>query len=264
MIYNNLLICSDNLEVMKNMTSESIDLIATDPPFNTGKVWRGKAGEFKDKFKDVETFTAWMCERAVEMHRILKPTGSLYLHCDQTASHYLKVMLDKVFGKNNFENEIIWCYAGRAMSKTRFARKHDTILFYGKGPDRYFDVASASRPVDERYVSRYNKVDEEGKRYATIKGKDGKYTNYYLKDVIMQDWWNIPYVRGNEVNGYPTQKPSWLYERIVSVSSKEGDTVLDPFCGSGTTLVAAKNLGRNYVGIDINPDAISVSEERLK
>ena len=195
---------------------------------------------------------------------MLKSTGSIFLHCDPTASHYLKIVMDCIFGKKNFLNEIVWCYGGRGMSKRWFNKKHDTILFYGKTKEHFFSTERASRPVEEKYVGRYNKVDEDGKKYAKIKNKDGSYSNIYLKDVVREDWWNIPYVRGDEYVGYPTQKPLALLERIVEASSNEGDLVLDPFCGCTTTIIAAEKLNRKWVGIDASPYAKHFVKHRVE
>ena len=274
---------------MGEMESESVDCIVTDPPFNTGKKWKGRTGEFYDTFPvdedelhflrgDIRAFLeAWrdvdesvigyltyMAPRLEEIHRVLKPTGSLFLQCDEHASHHLKLLLDAVFGRKNFVNEIIWCYGGRGIRKDRFQNKHGTIFFYAKdNKQRYFDKEGASRKVEEKYAGRYNKVDEKGNRYARVKNKDGSYGNYYLKKVVREDWWQIPFVRGEEVVGYPTQKPLELCARMIKAATKESDVVFDPFCGSGTTCVAAKCLGRDYLGVDLSEDAVTMAEDRL-
>ncbi len=214
-------------------------------------------------------YLAFMGPRLAEMHRILKDTGSLYLHCDPTASHYLKGIMDAIWDQDNrsknafFQNEIVWCYGGRGMSKTRFNRKHDTILFYGKTKHMFFSPEGASRPVAEEHVGRYNKTDEQGRKYARIKNRDGTYSDIYLSDVVREDWWEMPYVRGNESLGYPTQKPRALYERMIKASSNEGDIVLDPFCGCGTTIDAAHTLKRQWLGIDITILALDPMRQRL-
>ncbi len=210
-------------------------------------------------------YLSYMTERLLQMRIILKPTGSIYLHCDPTASHYIKVVMDGVFGHQNFRNEIVWCYGGRGMSKKRFNRKHDIILFYGKSKHMHFYPENASRPIAPEHVKRYNKIDEQGRKYAHIKNKDGTYSNIYLSDVVYEDWWQIPYARGKEHMGYPTQKPKALLDRIIQASSNEGDVVLDPFCGCGTTLESAQKLNRKWIGIDIAIHAIKrVSAIRLK
>ncbi len=299
---NRTLFVSDNLPVLRGLDSESVDLIATDPPFNKNvKTFEGttRAGErvsYKDiwTWGDVQTdwtnailadhpklysviqganmaagddmgaFLCWMGVRVLEMHRVLSRRGSIYLHCDSTASHYLKAMMDAVFGRENFRNEIAWCYGGRGLARRWFNKKHDIILYYVKSEDGYFNVEGASRPVAQEHVGRYNKVDEDGRRYARIKNKDGSYSNIYLKDVVREDWWEIPYVRGNEVTGYPTQKPLALYKRMIEASSDPGDMVLDPFAGCATTCVAAEQLGRHWIGVDINEQAGDIIRDRLQ
>lgn len=295
----------DNLDIMRGMNDEVVDLLYLDPPFNSGEEWKAPVGSkaagaaFKDAWtlNDVDeealaimsesplkahrvlvslaetarmahgpsmkSYLLYMGERLIEMERILAPTGSIYLHVDPTASHYLKPVLDGIFGRANFCNEIVWCYGGRGMSRSRFQRKHDTIFFYGKSGDRFFNVEGASRPVAEEHVGRYNKVDDQGRRYARVKNRDGSYSNIYLKDVVREDWWEIPYARGREHTGYPTQKPLALLERIIAASSNPGDLVFDPFCGCATTLVAAARLGRNWIGCDLSEKAVVLLEERL-
>ena len=284
---------------MRGMNSGSVDLIYLDPPFNSNRNYAAPIGseaadaEFKDTWTldDIDkewinlieqkhsklhrvllasmtnsdkSYLVYMAVRLLEMHRILKPTGSIYLHCDPTMSHYLKLMMDAIFGRKNFQNEIIWCYGGRGMSKTRFQRKHDVILFYGKSGNMFFNTEGASRPVDKKYVARYNKVDDKGRRYARVKNRDGTYSNIYLNDVVMEDWWEIPYVRGDEVLDYPTQKPEALLERIIKSSTREGDIVFDPFCGCATTLAVADALRRDWIGIDISPVATKLIKKRIK
>lgn len=210
-------------------------------------------------------YLSYMTERLLQIKIVLRPTGSIYLHCDPTASHYIKVIMDGVFGHKNFQNEIVWCYGGRGMSKKRFNRKHDIILFYGKTKHMSFYPENASRPISPDHVKRYNKTDEHGRKYARIKNKDGSYSDVYLSDVVYEDWWQIPYARGDEHMGYPTQKPVKLLNRIIQASSNEGDVVFDPFCGCGTTLESAQELKRNWIGIDIAIHAIKrVSAIRLK
>ena len=217
----NTLHCGDNLSIMRDMPDASVDLIATDPPFNTGKDW----GAFNDKWEGgLKGYLKFMEPRLVEYHRLLKDTGSLYLHCDHNSSHYLKIMLDWIFGAKRFQNEIIWKRSnGNKVTKKIFGCNHDNILFFTKTENCTF-----SNP------EQFNNL-----------------------------WLDIPIASQKQRVGYPTQKPVALYERIIKASSNAGDTVLDPFCGSGTTLDAAKRLGRHYIGIDQNPDAIAICEKRL-
>ena len=228
-----MIVQGDNLEVMRGMPSESVDLIYADPPFNSNADY----GEFDDRWAG-DDYLAFMEERLLEMHRLLKPTGSLYLHCDPTMSHYLKVLMDTTFGRKNFRNEIIWCYGLGGSSKRFFSRKHDVLLFYVMGLKYYFDKPRV--PATSMRMK------------GQMKG--------------MTDVWDIPTINNmaKERVGYPTQKPLALLERIIKASSNEGDTVLDPFCGSGTTLVAAERLGRKGVGIDANPQAVAITRDRLE
>lgn len=261
----NQLYCGDNVELLRDTPSGYADLIYLDPPFFTQKDW----GEFDDRFGDIETYVMWMKERLTEMHRILTPTGSIYLHCDWHASHYLKVEMDKMFGYNNFVNEIVWDYGARAtIRKAGFPRKHDVILWYSKSSNYTFNPLY--KPYKDANMSRYNKEDETGK-YALIKRKRSDDTVYYGKcyanphGAPETDVWNIPDMgsTASERTGYPTQKPMALLHRIIKASSHPGDTVLDPFCGCGTAIVAAHKLGRRWVGIDENPAAVALCRDRL-
>ena len=287
--YNRTLFLEDNLPVLRGLDSDSIDLIATDPPFNkgvpafTGTTKAGQNVEFKDVWNwnddvrvdwtnailgkhpslyaaihaanktagyDMGAFLCWMAVRVLEMHRVLKPTGSMYLHCDPTASHYLKAMLDSIFGRKNFRNEVIWSYHTGGVSKRYWPRKHDSILFYVKS-DSY-----EHSPIQERifYDKQFftEKVDAEGRYYADV----------YVRDV----WDDIkPIINvSKERTGYPTQKPLALYKRMIEASSNPGDMVLDPFAGCATTCVAAEQLGRQWIGIDIREESGDVIRERLE
>ena len=282
----------------------SIDLVYLDPPFNTNRDYHlpfqendSKTGKNRKAFSDtwkwdktsehaltrikgsypelysllkglvnglgntpVAAYLVMMTPRLLEIHRVLKATGSLYLHCDPTSSHYLKIILDRIFGVTHFRNEIAWSYKGGGRSKKHFARKHDTILFYTKGDTWTFNY----RDILVDRTNRTYFTDENGDRYWLKYGK-----RYYLKHEgkVPEDWWaDIDPLHGpyKERLGYPTQKPLALLERIVKASSNEGDIVLDPFCGCGTTLVAAEQLGRKWIGIDISKEAIEISEKRLR
>ena len=177
------------------------------------------------------SYASYMAERLFMMHRILKETGSIYLHCDPYASHYLKLVMDAIFGENNFRNEIVWCYGLGGSSSKVFSRKHDIILFYTKSSNWYFDKPTMPSTS------------------AMMAGKEKGMVDY---------WVDIPTINNmaNERLGYPTQKPIALYERIIKASSNPGDLVLDPFAGCGTTIEAAKKNGRDVIGIDILPFAL--------
>lgn len=205
-------------------------------------------------------YLSYMAERLVELHRLLKPTGSLYLHCDETASHHLKMVLDDIFGQTQFRNAIAWCYSNSGRPKRYFAKKHDTIFLYTKTDKAFWGDYRVSIS-DEYLASHYRQVDERGHR-CRIRVDAGLTRVYYPEaGMICNDWWDdIPPLnsQARERLGYPTQKPISLLERIVEASSKKGDIVFDPFCGCGTTVVAADNLGRHWVGCDINPSVLDV------
>ena len=217
---------------------------------------------------DIYVYIDWMIPRLTEMHRILKPTGSIYLHVDWHAVHYLKVEMDKIFGIKNFQNEIIWSYGARAtIRNSGFPQKHDNILVYNKTNIKTYNVIY--KPYKDQNFKRYNKEDENG-RYALIKRKRSNGENYYGKSYVKEgvpetDVWDIPTMSSTskERLGYPTQKPEALLERIIKASSNEGDIVFDPFCGCGTSLAVAKKLRRSYIGIDITPTSCQIIKDRI-
>ena len=221
---------------------------------------------------DVLAYLTMMTVRLLELKRVLKSTGSIYLHCDPTASHYLKIVMDVIFDKNNFIDEIVWSYGARAtVRKSGFPQKHDILLVYSKTGNYFFNPLYVGQYKDPD-LTRYNKTDEQGKRYALIKRvRSGTGEVYYGKTypkeegAPMTDVWDIPTMASTskERLGYATQKPEALLERIVKASSKEGDWILDPFCGCGTTVAVAERLNRNWVGIDITMLAINLIRHRL-
>ena len=204
----------------------------------------------------MRAYLAFMGPRLAEMHRVLLPTGSIYLHCDRTASHYLKGIMDAIWDQDNrkknefFRNEIIWHYKGNSTPKRSFPAKHDTILYYASS-DAVFNPILV--PYSEATLRRYNHTDEDGKRYKISALRGGKQEKVYMGEGKMADSvWDIPIIRKKEERlGYPTQKPRALYERMIQASSNEGDIVLDPFCGCGTTIDAAQTLHRQWIGIDV-------------
>ena len=195
--------------------------------------------------------------RLIEMRRVLKNTGSIYLHCDPTASHYLKVLMDCIFGRDNFRNEIIWCYKENDTATRYFPRKHDVILFYTKGEDYTFNIQRGA--ITEAQRKRYNHIID-GERYANMKGKLRKLEG----GAKLRDWWEMPIAQIPERLGYPTQKPIALLERIVEASSNESDLILDPFCGCGTSIAAAEKHKRQWIGIDITCSATGAIKERFR
>ena len=276
----NQLYQGDNLQILRNMPDASVDLIATDPPFNTGKDW----GAFSDKWEGgLKGYLKFMEPRLIECRRVLKDTGSLYLHCDPTASHYLKVMLDSMFGIGNFRNEIVWKrHIGQANdAKRKFPVSHDILLFYSKTDSYIF--TPVFKPHSPEYIKDfYDKKDDNGRRYTETfgcgtKGRNKPNGERYpkkrtyldeLQGVLCGSIWvekDLQLVsNAKERLGYPTQKPVALYERMIKASSNQGDTVLDPFAGSGTTLDAAQTLGRAWIGIDIGETAIETIQDRLR
>lgn len=265
-----VLYCGDCLEVMeKKLEPESIDLIYADPPFFSNKhyevIWgdEGEIRSFEDRWEGgVEVYAEWMAERLRACHRVLKSTGSLYLHCDWHASHHLRLRLDNIFGRNNFRNDIVWHYRKWSAGSGLYQRNHDTIFFYvrsdakGRPFNRIFMPRAAStlkRFGEQRIISGY---DTKGRRVPSTVAKDKS------RGVALDDVWDIGRVPPIK-QLYPTEKPLALLERIVAVSSNRGQIILDPFCGCGTSIVAAESLGRQWVGIDISPTAINVIKSRL-
>lgn len=326
----NKLYFGDNLQIMREMPAESIDLICTDPPFNSGRdynaffkesqaqkkaytdIWkwddtaiesrddiRELAGS-SDTYKALDTclqgydlvlqnavkgnkgsmraYLAFMGPRLAEIHRLLRDTGSIYLHCDQTASHYIKGMMDAIWDQKNlkknhfFQNDIIWGYRTGGVSRKRWAKKHDNLLFYAKSKNYKHN------PLQERIY--YNKPfftsekDEDGNYYADVYVRDIWEDILPLlkdsdleKDVFLRDvWQDIKAVinTSSECLHYNTQKPRDLYKRIIEASSNPGDLVMDPFCGCGTTVDAAHTLNRFWVGIDITIIALDPISKRMR
>ena len=232
-----------------------------------------------------------MTIRFVEIHRVLKPTGCFYVHCDSTLSHYLKIILDCIFCESggDFQNEIVWCYKSRPQSKKHFGKKHDTIFFYTKSDKYTFNWSAVARPLADETIKKYRLIDGTGRRYRlqgrgitgspirSAKDVDQKWEKSnpelvvrdYLDEKIgvsLEDWWLIDIINqsAKERLGYPTQKPLALLERIIKASSNEGDLVLDAFCGCGTTVDAAHSLGRKWIGIDITYNSVSLILKRMK
>ena len=322
----NKLYFGDNFEILCEMDAERVDLICTDPPFNSGRNYNAffKDSKAQNKaFTDIWTwdteaersrayienpehencdldtyraldkclkgydrvlqdavsgnkgamraYLAFMGPRLAEMHRLLKDTGSIYLHCDPTASHYLKGVMDAIWDQDNrkknecFRNEIVWHYQAGTAPKTAFGRKHDTIFFYRKSHHNS-RFHRQSKPV--RNPDRYKFVDEEGRRYDV----NGVGKRYYLDEGQTCDdvWTYVQEKQFQQLNsqskerlGYPTQKPRALYERMIKASSNAGDLVMDPFCGCGTTIDAAHTLNRSWIGIDITILALDPMRQRL-
>jgi DNA modification methylase len=265
-----VLYCDDNLKLLRQFPDGCIDLIYLDPPFFSNRnyevIWGDEAEvrSFEDRWEGgIQHYVNWMQERMIEMHRVLKDTGSLYLHCDWHASHHLRLMMDQVFAGGDFQNEIIWYYRGGGVSPRRWARRHDTIFFYTKGDDWTFNVdpvrTEYSESVMESPASRYDKSYRANKVYSGYRPNPlGKHPDdvWPLQPLMPSD--------KKERLGYPTQKPEALLERIILASSDEGHVVLDPFCGCGTTVVVAERLKREWIGIDISPAAVDIMRRRIE
>ena len=314
----------DNLAVLRAWPAAHFDLIYLDPPFNTNHDfkafddrWANRKPALPELLKPFAAsldpkalaYYAFMYPRLKELHRLLKRTGSLYLHCDSHTVHYLKIFLDSLFGAKQYRNELIWKRSSAHSDSSVYGRIHDVILFYTKSND--FTWHKQHTPYDEEYVAAtYNRVNDEGRRYGlfplTTSGLHGKGYRYtwngvahswrrpehsmqklhnegrieYAKSGMPQEikyldamagiplqdiWTDIKPVMGKRVErtGYPTQKPEELLTRIIRASSNPGELILDPFAGSGTTLVAAELLGRNWVGIDLGEAAIRTIKQRF-
>jgi DNA modification methylase len=260
---------ADNLNVLRSLPASCIDLVYIDPPFGTGQVRRlhsirtgsgdrartGFAGrrypyEVVSSYRylddmALEEYLGFLYDRLVEIHRVLRAAGSLYLHLDFHAVHYARLLLDEIFGPDQFLNEIIWAYDYGGRARDRWPRKHDNILWYAKSSSWTFNRADIDRIP-------YMAPGLVGPEKAAV----GK--------LPTDTWWmTIVPTSGPERTGYPTQKPVKLLERVVAASSNPDDLVADFFCGSGTTGVAAQRLGRRFLMVDDNPDAIRIARARL-
>lgn len=246
----------DNLELMKQINDGSIDLIYCDILYNTGRKFK----DYDDDLGSTANAIEWYKPRIVEMHRVLKNTGQIYLHMDFRLVHYMKVLLDEVFGEKNFINEIIWSYRTGGVSKRYFQRKHDNILRYAKTNNYKHNPLFEKSYMESSGFINANTDSPSAKKLGLQRDGDGVYRNVHMRDV-----WdiNIIYNQDKQAVGYFSQKPKALLERIIKASSNEGDIVADFFCGSGTTGVVARELGRRYIMCDINPRAVNISKKRL-
>lgn len=262
--------CIDRLT---ELDSNSVDLIYFDPPFFTQKkhtlVTRdeSKKYEFSDSWESLDDYLELIESCLKECKRVLKETGSVFLHCDKIASHYIRVCLDKVFGMKNFRSEIIWSYKRWSNSKKGLLNSHQNIYFYSKSKDfkfnQYYTNYAPTTNIDQILQDRVKttngksvyKTDKDGK---VVLGKE-------KKGVPLSDTWEIPYLnpKAKERVGYPTQKPVLLLKEIIKIVTEKNDLVVDPFCGSGTTCVAAKSMERNFIGIDASKDAVELAIKRL-
>jgi site-specific DNA-methyltransferase (adenine-specific) len=268
-------IAADCLAALANLATRSVDLIYLDPPFNTNARRATRDATYADAFGSAADYIAYMRPRVEQMRRVLTPDGSLFFHCDWRMSHHVRLMLDEIFlpspsGRGvggegekctgRFVNEIIWHYGlGASKARRHLLTKHDVIFWYANGPDYTFNLIR-EEPT-KAMLAKYRHTDADGNRYMMSYGR--RYTMKGGKP--LDDVWDIPAIAPTSAEraGYPTQKPLALLRRIIQLASNEGDLVLDPFCGSGTTLVAAQQLGRRWIGVDANPQAVAIATDRL-
>jgi site-specific DNA-methyltransferase (adenine-specific) len=268
------LLSGDCLDWLQTIDSDSIDLIYLDPPFFTQKVQKSKTRDntqdycFSDTWVNSEEYKTFLRLRIEQCRRVLRSTGSIFVHCDSAASHHIRFILDEIFGPENFKSEIIWVYKRWSNAKRGLLNAHQTIYFYSKSdtfkfhvihteysPTTNIDQILQQRERDKHGKSAYKK-DDQGR---AVLGKE-KY------GVPLSNVWEIPYLnpKASERTGYPTQKPILLLEKIIEIATDKGDIVLDPMCGSGTSLVAAALVERRWIGIDTEPKAIELAKARLE
>lgn len=262
------------VEKLKEIEANKVDLIYFDPPFFTQRKHsltnkdNSKTYEFDDKYNSIEEYLELVENVLLESKRVLKNTGSVFLHCDKTASHNIRVVMDKVFGRENFQSEIIWSYKRWSNAKKGLLNAHQVIFFYSKTQDFKFNSLytdySATTNLDQILQDRER--NENGKSVYKKDENGNVVLGKEKKGVPLSDVWEIPYLnpKAKERTGYPTQKPVLLLNQILNIVTDEGDLVVDPFCGSGTTCVSAKSLKRQFIGIDISKDAVELANSRLE
>jgi site-specific DNA-methyltransferase (adenine-specific) len=264
----------DCFSVLDTLPEDRFDLIYLDPPFFTQKEHAlttrdGSATfSFRDLWASHEEYARFLHERLLKLHRVLAPTGSLFFHCDSNAVHIARLVLDQVFGAARFQSEIVWTYRRWSNASKGLLPAHQTILFYSKSANFKFNTLltgySASTNIDQ--ITQRRVRDDRNKAVYARDEQGNVLSNGAKRGVPLSDVWDIPYLnpKAKERVGYPTQKPILLLEQIITLCTDKDDWVLDPFCGSGTTLVASKLLDRNAVGIDISPEAIALTMTRLE
>ena len=309
-VANRTVLHGDNLTFLRGINTGTVHLIATDPPFKKNKDFHATpeslatGAKFEDRWKwdkdvhqdwidaiqddwpavwqvieaarvasglDTAAYLCWLGVRLLEMHRILRDDGSIYLHIDHTAHAWVKALMDAIFGRDNFRNEIIWAYTGPANAKRWFPRKHDSILFYAKSDQAVFNRDAVRVPYNEETLARRgrtegsNSIISPSVETATRRSKD-QVKARFGSGKVPESWWSdIPALTNQtEYTGFPTQKPLALYERIIEASSNLGEIVLDPFAGCATTPVAAERLGRQWIGMDIWDGAYKMVLDRLQ
>ncbi|MFT4732562.1 MAG: site-specific DNA-methyltransferase (adenine-specific) [Gammaproteobacteria bacterium] len=269
----NQLLLGDCLEKMNEIADSTVDLIYLDPPFFTERKHklknrqRTKEFSFDDIWKQESSYAEFLHQRILKMRTLLKDTGSIFVHCDKMANHIVRGVLDDVFGSDCFQSEIIWQYKRWSNAKKGLLPSHQNIYFYSKTQDftfnkvfmPYSEATNLDQILQRRTRDKHNKSIYARDKQGNTQQADAK------QGVPLSDVWDIPYLnpKAKERVGYPTQKPLLLLERIIDLVTNENDLVLDPFCGSGTTCVAASLTNRKYIGIDQSEDAIQLSQARL-
>lgn len=273
----------DNLELMRELPNKSIDLIYGDVLYGTGKDF----GPFQDLPAKKDVIEEFYIPRIKEMYRLLKDTGSIYLQMDDKIDHWIKIIMDEVFGKDNFRNDIVWHYQTyQGQVKNYFPRKHDILLFYTKSDDWKFKLLYNDNYEDTVNYKRWEDYVVEGNKIkgANYPSQDSRFMAYYdkwveehgrepkdedtileLSGYVIDSVWDIKAIdpKSELRLNFPTQKPEALLKRIIKASTKEGDLVVDFFCGSGTTLVVAEKLNRKWIGCDISEKAVEIARERV-
>ena len=264
----------DCLSILQGMGSGFVNLAYLDPPFFTQKVHRlaprdrSREFSFDDIWSSQKEYATFLLERLREVSRVVAGDGSVFFHCDRNAVHLARIILDEVFGAENFRSEIIWHYRRWSNSQKGLLPAHQTILYYTKSDSYTFNEIwmeySPATNVDQ--ILQRRRRDGSNKSVYARDEHGNAVPNGGKRGVPLSDVWDIPFLnpKAKERIGYPTQKPLLLLERIISLTTNEGDCVLDPFCGSGTSLVAAQLLNRTAIGIDLSEDAIEITRKRLK
>ncbi len=264
----------DCIERLKQIEADDVDLVYFDPPFYTQRKHsltnkdNSKTYEFDDKYNSIEEYLTLIENTLEESKRVLKNTGSVFLHCDKTASHKIREVMDKVFGRENFQSEIIWNYKRWSNAKKGLLNAHQVIFFYSKTRDFKFNTLytnySTTTSLDQ--ILQERERNEKGKAVYKKDENGNVVVGKEKKGVPLSDVWEIPYLnpKAKERTGFPTQKPVVLLNQILNIVTDEGDLVVDPFCGSGTTCVSAKLLKRRFIGIDILRDAVDLANSRLE
>jgi DNA modification methylase len=255
-------VCADAIEAAAAEPDGALAAIYIDPPFGTGAVQQGRGHRYADRADDPDAFVAWISPLLEHCHRTLAPTGSLFVHLDYRAVHYVKVALDRLFGRERFVNEIVWCYSVGGKSRRGFGRKHDTILWYARG-EEYAFYPDAIR-VPRRGGSHMRLVDGVQEKTDRKTGRIYRYPVAAGK--IPEDWWTDVETLNHsdrERTGWPSQKPERLVERIVRAVTEPGDRIADWFSGSGTTAAVAQRLARRFLAVDRETSAVEICVERL-